>query len=324
MNKMKVTHGQLYKNALWATVIVFCLATLITIFAVLFDGFTSFTFRMLFVMWQVFWFGLLAMLFARFYESNTFVVARYVAVAAVIGCALLLVIGVYQAFFPEAYTYNSYGVRHMRSRDEFILKIQYVVTIFVYVAVFIEWHLRVRSDVQAVIVARDITAGVMALVVLVLDMMILAEYEDLGGIMGRLIVVMIILAMTGAIVTRILASIYTKNQKQTEATQYSQFSGGNAVADTVKPQNIQPQMGSDSVAGVNRAYLAQRLQEVTGMSKEECIVVMNVFENGFLLGKQSREELAGEVMSRLTMSEDKASRAYDEYISIVMSEFLRR
>jgi len=317
--KLKITHGQLYKSALWAMIVVFSFAALVTVFAILFDGFTSFTFRMLFVMWQVFWFGAIAILFARFYEQNTFVVARYIAIAAVIGCALLLLIGMYQSVFPEwEQTHYTHGAYVRSDVNILVSKIQYIITTFVYGAVLIEWHLRVKSDVRAVILARDITSIIMGVAMIILDIIILMELDDTSRIISRFVVVMAILAITGVVVTRILASIYNRDSKSTESVQHREPPKKESAR-----QELETSRGGkgNSMTPVDKSSLVGKIQEKTNKSPEECLAIVNVFENGFLLGKQSKEDLVNALATGLAMSNGEAEEIYDKCVNIIMSEF---
>lgn len=327
----KINHGQLYKIALWTAVIVFGFATFLTIGAILFDGFTSFTSRLLFVMWQVFWFGFLAVLFANFYEKNSPKMSRCIAVAAVIGCALLLVIGIFQAMFPEPITYNTYTNCHFQNcltarPGVYVVleKIQYIVTIFVYMSVLVECHLKTTSDIRAVILARDMTAGAMMVVMLILDIMILVDYDDVGGIMARFIVAMIILIVTGVITTQILAAIYKKDTKSASVVTPNNQTATSQPA-TIEPETVVPSSQADAETSKDQGEaIVKKIQVATGRSHEECLVIMNVLKNGILLDKQTEGDFVKGLVGGLGIPEKVAKEVYSQCATVLMVEFLKR
>lgn len=106
--------------------------------------------------------------------------------------------------------------------------------------------------------------------------------------------------------------------KGSKISNHARFAAGAVEEDAEAKKD----MKAKKDAGTKKDYLVEELRKATGRSREECLVIVNVFENGTLLGRQSKKELMNGLMAGLTIPDEEADKIYDAYIQIIMTEFV--
>ncbi len=73
------------------------------------------------------------------------------------------------------------------------------------------------------------------------------------------------------------------------------------------------------VMKMNKNGFISELQEKIGYSKEKCIVIVNILENHFIIGKNNKKKIINDLVSN-SFSEDEAENIYDISMKIIILE----
>lgn len=73
------------------------------------------------------------------------------------------------------------------------------------------------------------------------------------------------------------------------------------------------------VMKMNKNGFIKRLQEELYYSEEKCIVIVNILENHFIIGKNNKEKIINDLISN-SFSEGESENIYDISMKIIMLE----
>lgn len=74
------------------------------------------------------------------------------------------------------------------------------------------------------------------------------------------------------------------------------------------------------VIQMNKKGFINALQNKLNYDEDKCIIINEILENTFLLGKNNKDILINEFISKLSVSEDEANRTYEVVMNILSSE----
>lgn len=71
---------------------------------------------------------------------------------------------------------------------------------------------------------------------------------------------------------------------------------------------------------MNKKGFINTLQKELNYNEDKCIIINDILENTFLLGKDNKDIIINEFISKLSVSEDEANRIYEVVMNILSSE----
>lgn len=71
---------------------------------------------------------------------------------------------------------------------------------------------------------------------------------------------------------------------------------------------------------MNKKGFINTLQKELNYNEDKCIIINDILENTFLLGKKNKDIMVSEFISKLSVSEDEANRIYEVVMNILSSE----
>ena len=70
---------------------------------------------------------------------------------------------------------------------------------------------------------------------------------------------------------------------------------------------------------MNKEKFVKELENVTGLDNEKCIIINNILESNFIVGKKNKEKIISDVMEKLEMTREEAEKIYESAMSILSS-----
>lgn len=68
---------------------------------------------------------------------------------------------------------------------------------------------------------------------------------------------------------------------------------------------------------MNKEKFIEELESVTGLDKDKCVIVNNILESNFILGKKNKEKIVSNLMGQLNLTTSEADILYDSAMSII-------
>lgn len=69
----------------------------------------------------------------------------------------------------------------------------------------------------------------------------------------------------------------------------------------------------------NKSKFIKRLKEETDYSEDRCVLVNDILENNFIIGRKNKQKIINDLILK-NFTEDEAENIYDMSINIIMSE----
>lgn len=70
--------------------------------------------------------------------------------------------------------------------------------------------------------------------------------------------------------------------------------------------------------------IKEKIKQITGRCDEECIIIDNILNNHFIIGKENRKRIIDDFMSKLNISYDEADDLYNKCSSIIVKGIFKR
>lgn len=70
---------------------------------------------------------------------------------------------------------------------------------------------------------------------------------------------------------------------------------------------------------MNKEKFIKELENVTRLDNEKCIIINNILESNFIVGKKNKEKIVSDVIEKLEMTREEAEKIYESAISILSS-----
>ena len=74
------------------------------------------------------------------------------------------------------------------------------------------------------------------------------------------------------------------------------------------------------VKKMNKSGFIQELKNKTKLTNENCIIVNDILEDNFIIGKNNKESLINMIKEKLYISETEAENIYEIAINIIVEE----
>lgn len=71
---------------------------------------------------------------------------------------------------------------------------------------------------------------------------------------------------------------------------------------------------------MNKTGFIKEISKQTGYDEERCVLINNVIENYFILGKKNKEKIIQDLKIKASLNEDEAENVYDIIIKIIGTE----
>lgn len=71
---------------------------------------------------------------------------------------------------------------------------------------------------------------------------------------------------------------------------------------------------------MNKNGFIKVLTKETGYDEEKCILINNVIENYFLLGRKNKNKIIKDLQTKVNLSEDDSENVYDIWVKIITGE----
>ena len=73
------------------------------------------------------------------------------------------------------------------------------------------------------------------------------------------------------------------------------------------------------VMKMKKSKFIKRLKEETDYSEDRCVLVNDILENNFIIGRKNKQKIINDLILK-NFTEDEAENIYDISINIIMSE----
>lgn len=70
---------------------------------------------------------------------------------------------------------------------------------------------------------------------------------------------------------------------------------------------------------MNKEKFIKELENATGLDNEKCIIINNILESNFILGKKNKEKIVSDIMEKLEITREEAEKIYESAMSILSS-----
>lgn len=71
---------------------------------------------------------------------------------------------------------------------------------------------------------------------------------------------------------------------------------------------------------MNKTGFIKELSEQTGYNEEKCILINDIIENNFILGRKNKDKIIQDLQIKINLSEDDAENIYDISMRIIAGE----
>lgn len=68
---------------------------------------------------------------------------------------------------------------------------------------------------------------------------------------------------------------------------------------------------------MNKERVIKELESATGLSSDKCTIINSILEDHFIIGKNNKEKIINDIMSKLEMSNEEAENIYETAMSII-------
>lgn len=73
------------------------------------------------------------------------------------------------------------------------------------------------------------------------------------------------------------------------------------------------------VMKMNKREVIKRLKKELNYTEEKCVLINDIAENTFLIGKKNKEKIISEFVQKLNVSESDANNIYEVFMTIIGS-----
>lgn len=71
---------------------------------------------------------------------------------------------------------------------------------------------------------------------------------------------------------------------------------------------------------MNKNKFIKELSKQTGYDEEKCVLINDVLENYFIIGRKNKEKIIEDLQIKINLSEDDSENTYDIAIKIIAKE----
>lgn len=71
---------------------------------------------------------------------------------------------------------------------------------------------------------------------------------------------------------------------------------------------------------MNKEKFIKKLEKVTGLDNNKCVIINSILEDHFLLGKNNKEKIVSDIIEKLNVTNSEAENIYESIMSIIGSE----
>lgn len=68
---------------------------------------------------------------------------------------------------------------------------------------------------------------------------------------------------------------------------------------------------------MNKEKFMKELENLTGLDKEQCIMINTILEDNFIIGKKKKEKIVLEIAKQLDLTTTEAEEIYESSMSII-------
>lgn len=69
---------------------------------------------------------------------------------------------------------------------------------------------------------------------------------------------------------------------------------------------------------MNKGKFVERLKEVTKKEENECIIINNILESHFIIGKNNKEKIVNDFKAKLNMNDEEADELYNICAEVIV------
>lgn len=70
---------------------------------------------------------------------------------------------------------------------------------------------------------------------------------------------------------------------------------------------------------MNKKEVIKKLGEVTNLSEEKCIIINDILEKHFIIGKNNKEKIISDISEKLETTREESENIYESAMSIIGS-----
>lgn len=70
---------------------------------------------------------------------------------------------------------------------------------------------------------------------------------------------------------------------------------------------------------MNKKEVIKKLGEVTNLSEEKCIIINDILEEHFIIGKNNKEKIISDISEKLETTREESENIYESAMSIIGS-----
>lgn len=70
---------------------------------------------------------------------------------------------------------------------------------------------------------------------------------------------------------------------------------------------------------MNKKEVIKKLGEVTNLSEEKCIIINDILEDHFIIGKKNKEKIISDISEKLKTTREESENIYELAMSIIGS-----
>ena len=75
---------------------------------------------------------------------------------------------------------------------------------------------------------------------------------------------------------------------------------------------------------MNKEKVIKKLEDITGLDNEKCIIINNILESNFIVGKKNKEKIVFDMAEQLGLTIEEAEELYESVMSIIGAEIKNR
>lgn len=68
---------------------------------------------------------------------------------------------------------------------------------------------------------------------------------------------------------------------------------------------------------MNKENFIEELSKATGLDHRDCVIVNDILESHFIVGKKNKEKMIFDIAEKLHLSKERAENIYDSAMSII-------
>lgn len=68
---------------------------------------------------------------------------------------------------------------------------------------------------------------------------------------------------------------------------------------------------------MNKEQVIEKLTSATGLSDDQCVIVNNILENHFLIGKNNQEKIITDIEAELGTTKEEAEKIYESAMGVI-------